>query len=135
MQPVITQRPVTLSPYYILAQNVAYQPTIAQRVSVRPPPTPQATYVQSVPIHVPTHIPSQPIYSQPIQTVPIQGYMPQYQPLYVQGPPIAQQMSPYFAQYIQPVPVNPYRNVHPQMELNHNFDYEAANFLTDTTIV
>lgn len=138
MQPVMAQRPVVLPPQYIPTQNVTYQAAINPRVAVRPPP-PQPTYIQSVPYHVEPHISQAQIYSAPVQTVPIQGYIPQYQPVYVQGPPVAQQYAPYFNQYIQPVPltvpVNSYPNTHPQMELNHNFDYEAANFLTDTKIV
>ena len=81
MQPVITQRPVALTPHYIPAQNATYQPIFTQRVAVRPPPTQQPTYIQNVPIHLPNHLPPQPVYLQPIQTVPIQGYVPQYQPL------------------------------------------------------
>lgn len=128
------QRPVGLSPQYIPAQNIAYhQPMINQRVAARPIVTHQPTYVQGMPIHVQPAISPQQYYSQPYQTVPIQGYMPHYQPMYVQAPPIAQPISPYYNPYVQPV--YPYRNTHPQMELNRNFDYEEANFLTDTKIV
>jgi len=115
MQPVIAKRPVAMHPQYLPPQNVAYQPPINSRVAVRPPPIQHPTYVQNMPLHVQPSIPSHPVYSPSIQKVPIQGYMPQYQPLYVQGPPIPQQIPQYYNQYIQQVPVNPYRNVHPQM--------------------
>jgi hypothetical protein len=118
MQPVIAKRPVAMHPQYLPPQNVAYQHPINPinpRVSVRPSPIQHPAYVQNTPLHVQTSIPPQPVYSPPIQPVPIQGYMPQYQPLYVQGPPVHQQIPSYYNQYVPTVAVNPYRNVHPQM--------------------
>ena len=115
MQPVITKRPVAMHPQYLPPQQVAYQPPMNQRVAVRPPPIQHPTYVQNMPLHVQNGIPMQPVYSASIQQVPIQGYMPQYQPMYVHSPHIAQQMPAYYNQYMQPVHVSPYRNVHPQM--------------------
>jgi hypothetical protein len=87
----------------------------------------------SYPVH--QSLPPQPVYPHGLQTIPVQGYLPQYQPIYVQGPPVVHH-APYYPQYVIPsMPVAPVIDRNPHLDYNPNFDYEAANFLTDTKIV
>lgn len=128
MKPVIVQRPVNVPlGSHMSPHNVAYHPGLPPRgVVVQPQPA----YIPPVSYHMPPNV-HQPVYS-PVRAMPAHNYVPAYQPYYVQAPP----MAPYYPQYVVPsMPYLPANNLRPELDFNHNFDYEAANFLTDTKIV
>ena len=135
MRQVIAPRPVNAPIQQFLpphTQTLPYHAGYDPRAVVQPS---QPPYIPTMAYPAHQNIAPQLLYSQGIQNVPFQGYLPQYQPLYVQGPPLAYQ-APYYPQYGVPaISLAPVSERHRQMDYNHNFDYEAANFLTDTKIV
>ena len=101
MQPGIVGRPSGPYPHYIPPHHFSYQSNISQRAPVYAPLL-HHSYIQSIP-HPQPNLP----------VMPVQGYLPQYQPIYIQNPPFSQHIPHYYPHYmpaVSPVPVTPYKN-------------------------
>lgn len=100
-------------------------------INVRPPPQP--AYLQPPPVTGRVYLPPPTFAPPPVYTPPPQPYPVYYnRPPPVQGPIYSVPPANFISYPFQPIP-GVVRQ--PPSDYNLNFDYEQANFLTDTKIV